>query len=350
MHPLRLLAALAFVAPFVLGCGSNSAPATNPEVDSDVADSSADSILDTTSSCNATDPRSVPLVVNVQPDESDTPIVTALGKAEKSIRVMIYLMGTGNILDTLKKKATEGKSVQIILDSSQKSVNQKYYDQLAASGAKVQWSDTAFTYMHAKILVIDDKEAIISTGNFALSYIQKERNFVARDDDPADVASLAALFDADWNRKAPDLSCTRLVVSPINSRARILALIDSATKSIVVESMQLADDDVRNAIAKRKTAGVDVRVLVADPSWVDTNTDAAVFCSNYGIPAKWLAAPAIHVKAIVVDGARAYLGSENLTFTSLNKNREVGLIASEPDVVKTMSDTFEKDWKIATSF
>jgi phosphatidylserine/phosphatidylglycerophosphate/cardiolipin synthase-like enzyme len=60
--------------------------------------------------------------------------------------------------------------------------------------------------------------------------------------------------------------------------------------------------------------------------------------------------PAIHVKAIAVDGARAYLGSENLSWTSLNENREVGLIAYEPDVLQTMGVTFEKDWAAATPF
>ena len=54
------------------------------------------------------------------------------------------------------------------------------------------------------------------------------------------------------------------------------------------------------------------------------------------------------VKAIVVDGTRAYFGSENLSSTSLSKNREVGLIATEPDVLKLMAETFEKDWAAAT--
>lgn len=348
MRSTHLLPLLLLFSSGPSGCGSAS-PSSAPTGDA-VADQGSDAQTDGPASCAANDPRTVPLTLSVQPDDGDAPIAEAIGRAETSVRVMIYLMGTGNIFDTLKKKATEGKTVRVILDVSQKSTNQKYADGLAAAGAKIQWSDPAFTYMHAKTVVVDDKEAIISTGNFALSYIQKERNYVARDDDPADVASLAALFDADWDRKAPDLSCTRLLVSPINSRERIVALIDSAKTSILVESMQLADDDVRNALAFRKKAGVEVRVLLADPSWIDTNPDAATFCGNFAIPVRWLARPNIHVKSIIVDGVRAYLGSENLTFTSLNKNREVGLIASEPDVLKRMTATFEADWKIATAF
>ena len=56
------------------------------------------------------------------------------------------------------------------------------------------------------------------------------------------------------------------------------------------------------------------------------------------------------MKAIVVDGKAAYLGSENLSTTSLTKNREVGLVTDEATPVTTVAGTFEKDWAIATPF
>jgi phosphatidylserine/phosphatidylglycerophosphate/cardiolipin synthase-like enzyme len=202
--------------------------------------------------------------------------------------------------------------------------------------------------MHAKLIVVDEAEAVISTGNYSVYQMRQERNFVAHDDDPQDIADLVALFDADWERSPPDLSCTRLLVSPVNARQRILALIRGASRSLLVESMQFADKDVRGAVAARKQAGVEVRVLLADPSWIDANQDAATFLAGQGIEARWLAH--LHVKAIVVDGLRAYTGSENLSYTSLSKNREVGLIFADHGAVQPMVDTFEKDWALATPF
>jgi phosphatidylserine/phosphatidylglycerophosphate/cardiolipin synthase-like enzyme len=260
-------------------------------------------------------------------------------------------MGYGATLDGLVAKAKAGVDVRVILDgNAELDVNTKYRTALEAAGAKVEWSDVQFTYMHAKTMVRDDVEALVSTGNYSKTYILKERNYTARLTDAADVADIAALFDADWDRKAPELSCTRLVVSPVNSRDRLVALIESATTSIDIESMQYADSDVQKAVLAKKAAGVTVRVLLAAPSWITANTNAGTYLVSKGIEARWLASPAVHVKAIVVDGTRAYLGSENISYTSLSKNREIGIIHEDAAALTVMTTTFEADWTAATSF
>ncbi|MCC6903044.1 MAG: hypothetical protein IT377_29005 [Polyangiaceae bacterium] len=300
--------------------------------------------------CSELDPRSVPAELAVLPEAGEAPFVTALSAAKTSIDVMVYQMGYGGVLDALTAKAKAGVTVRAILDTSQKSVNQKYHDALVQAGAQVVWSDPDFTYMHAKLIVVDDAVAVISTGNYLKSFMLKERNFVVTDRDPWDLANLSTLFDADFSGKSPNLDCTRLLVSPINAKQRILALIGGAKTTLIVESMQFADTSVRDAVAARKAAGVDVRVILAIPSWIDANQGAATFLASKGIGARWLAAPSVHVKSIVADGARAYVGSENLSYTSLNKNREVGLVMTETAAVKSVTSTFEKDWSSATPF
>jgi phosphatidylserine/phosphatidylglycerophosphate/cardiolipin synthase-like enzyme len=299
--------------------------------------------------CSPTDPRSAPVVVSVQPDEGEKAYVDLIGRARKSLRVFAYLMGAGGVLDGLKAQAQKGLDVRVILDAGQ-TANVKYEQQLVAAGAKVMWSDTTFPFMHAKVIVGDDREAIISTGNFSLSYIQKERNFTAVTSDPKDVGTLLALFEADWQRKSADLTCTRLLVAPTNSRPRLLDLIGAARTSLVVHSMQFADTEIRTAVHARHQAGVDVRVLLADPGWVETNTDGAAFLKGAGIPVRWLASPSVHTKDIVVDGKLAYLGSINLSNTSISKNREVGIIFNDASAVQRLLSAFEKDWAAATAF
>ena len=230
-----------------------------------------------TPACSPLVPRTTPLEVSVLPDAGATPFVSVLLRAKRTIRVMVYQMGTGPIIDTLEAKARAGVKVQIILDVAQKDTNQKYMDRLKAAGADVIWSDTQFQFMHAKMLLVDEAEAVLSTGNYAAFRMTMERNFVVRDADAADVDVLVKLFDADFARKTPDLTCTRLLVSPVNAKQRLLDFIASAKTEVLVESMQLADDDVRDALAARKAAGVVVRVLLADPSWITANADAATF-------------------------------------------------------------------------
>ncbi|HEY8073955.1 MAG TPA: phospholipase D-like domain-containing protein [Labilithrix sp.] len=303
-----------------------------------------------TPACNVMTPRTAPLEVLAMPDAGQAPYTDVLARATKTIRVMVYEIGYGPILDALEAKAKAGLDVRVILDVAQQSTNQKYMDMLTAAGAKAIWSDVQFTYMHAKTIVVDEKEAVVSTGNFAQFRMNIERNFVAHDTDPADVDVLVKLFDADFARTSPDLACTRLLVSPVNSKQRLLDLIGTATKEIVVESMQFEDRDVRAAIVARKNAGVSVRVILADTGFVSANADAATYLASNGIEARYMTSPVVHVKAIVVDGTTAYVGSENLSYTSLVKNREVGVVALEQANVDVVHATFEKDWPTATPF
>jgi phosphatidylserine/phosphatidylglycerophosphate/cardiolipin synthase-like enzyme len=301
--------------------------------------------------CNPTDPRATPVVVSVLPDSGEAAYVDLLSTAQKSIRVFGYQMGYGAVLDTLTAKAKAGVDVRVILDgNTQRDVNDKYRVMLEGAGAKFEWSDPKFTYMHAKTLIVDEREVIVSTGNYGKTFMLKERNYVARITDPQDVGDLLALFEADWGHTAPDLSCTRLLVSPVNSEARLVDLVKSAKTSIVIESMQYDDRAFHDAVLERKAAGVEVRVLLAAPSWIGGNTSAGADLVKSGIPARWLASPNVHVKSMIVDGARAYLGSENISYTSLTKNREIGVVVTDAPALASMSATFETDWAAATSF
>lgn len=327
-------------------CARGPEPDVDPEADADIAVLDPDPVID---ACNATDPRTAAVEVVATPEAGEAPYVEALEGATESIRLQVYLMGYGGILDQLKAKAAAGVDVRVILDQSKRDTNEKYATQLTAAGAQVIWSDPAFTFTHSKYFIVDGRVAVMSTGNYSKSFsIDKERNFVAVDRDPADLADLVALFDADWNRTAPALDCTRMIVSPINARQRILDLIASAESTLTIESMQFADTDVRAAVADRISAGVDVRVLLADANWIDANASAATFLSDRGVTVKWI--PHLHTKAIVADGMRAYIGSENLSWTSLTKNREVGVIVVEESSIAPVAATFEKDWAAGTLF
>jgi phosphatidylserine/phosphatidylglycerophosphate/cardiolipin synthase-like enzyme len=336
------------VFPVALLLACTTAPSDSealPDGDDGKMDS-ADPIEDF---CNATDPRAMPVEVAVTPDAGEAPYLDALTSAQHSIDVEIYLMGYGGILDTLKAKAAGGVKVRVILDQYKMDTNQKYYDMLAAAGAEVKWSSPSFTYQHSKVLLVDGKVAVISTGNYSKSYsIELERNHVATDRDPADLADLGALFEADWTGQPAQMPCTRMVISPINSRTRIIDLINSATQTLTIESMQFADYKVRDAVKARVEAGVEVRALIADTGFVSANAAAAEYLKGLGVTVKWI--PHLHTKVIVADGTRAYLGSENLSQTSLDKNREVGVIVTDDSSIAPLRTSFETDWAAGTAF
>ncbi len=340
-----LLAALALVA-----CGPMEADLEEP-----LPDSTQWTRFDTSElrrrvdPCSMTGRRAVPLEVFAQPEVAEQPFLDALAGARRSVRVMVYQLTSPTIREALRAKAAAGVPVRVILDGEQKRSNQTSFDVLTTAGAQVQWSDPRFTYTHAKFVVVDDAVALVTSSNFD-GYMRSGRNFGAVDRDVSDVRGLAQLFDADWTGTEPSLACTRLVVSPTNARERHLSLLRGATRTLEIESMQFSDWDIRNAVLERHRAGVAVRVLLAAPAWVSANDAAGGWLVGQGIDARWRSSPAVHAKAIVVDGRRAFLGSENLSRTSLSYNREVGLVTTEADDLEVLAGTFERDWATATRF
>jgi phosphatidylserine/phosphatidylglycerophosphate/cardiolipin synthase-like enzyme len=131
-----------------------------------------------------------------------------------------------------------------------------------------------------------------------------------------------------------------------------VSLIAAAKKSLYIESLEFSNTDVENAVVARYKAGIDVKVLLADPTFSTSITSAYSFLKAEGVPGRDLVTPEVHAKMILVDGERAYFGSENMSYTSLNLNREVGLevLTSNGEDVGALTKTFESDWARATTF
>jgi phosphatidylserine/phosphatidylglycerophosphate/cardiolipin synthase-like enzyme len=52
----------------------------------------------------------------------------------------------------------------------------------------------------------------------------------------------------------------------------------------------------------------------------------------------------MHVRAIVQDSRRVFIGSQGLRRAELDRRREVGVIVDDKDVVRGVTRIFEKDW------
>jgi phosphatidylserine/phosphatidylglycerophosphate/cardiolipin synthase-like enzyme len=58
----------------------------------------------------------------------------------------------------------------------------------------------------------------------------------------------------------------------------------------------------------------------------------------------------VHAKAIVVDDNLAFVGSQNFTSTSLDENRELGVIVSDPDLVARLKAILDRDLAASRPF
>lgn len=63
------------------------------------------------------------------------------------------------------------------------------------------------------------------------------------------------------------------------------------------------------------------------------------------IPYGALTGGILHAKYLLVDGKRAYVGSQNFDWRSLEHIHETGLLIDDPDVVAQLSAVFEQDWQ-----
>jgi cardiolipin synthase A/B len=159
-----------------------------------------------------------------------------------------------------------------------------------------------------------------------------------------DVAEAVAIFQADWNRTQPVLHDTNMVVSPVNSRAKITALIASAQTSLLIEDEEMYDASSEDALIVAACRGVGVRLILPGPADIAA-ADVARLRAG-GVQLVYVSAPFIHAKVIVADGRLAFVGSENFSATSLDENREVGLLLSDTTALATITATFERDWAV----
>jgi phosphatidylserine/phosphatidylglycerophosphate/cardiolipin synthase-like enzyme len=84
--------------------------------------------------------------------------------------------------------------------------------------------------------------------------------------------------------------------------------------------------------------GVRVRLLISDTS------DGVSAVRSHGVKVELMSSPYVHAKAIVADGKRVFIGSENISSVSLDDNREMGIILQTKAAVGVVESTFQADW------
>lgn len=261
-------------------------------------------------------------------------LVAVIKGADKSVHMSMYLLSNSRIIDALVDSKRAGNDVKVVLNKTfppNGGDNTNAYEALSSRGVPVRWAPAAYTFTHSKMIIVDSARVLIMTMNLTHSSPTTNREYIATNTDPDDVAITEQLFDADFSNKAVKVS-TKLVVSPADAsglepREHLRRLIGLAERSLDVEVQTLSDTTVVDAIVAAQQAGVAVRVVLSGETTVTPAQSAAVAkLKQNGVPIRSLSSPNVHAKAIVVDGKYAYIGSHNMTANSLTQNREVGVI------------------------
>ena len=293
--------------------------------------------------------QSGPLIT--EPQAGFSPVYRLIRHARHSIDLTMYELSDTKAEHDLAAAAQRGVTVKVILDQREKSHNSAAFGYLTSHGVRVAWSSTRFEYTHQKTLLVNGSTAVIMTANLTSEYYSSSRDFLVLDTKAADVAAIAQVFNADFaHRSIQPGDGKDLVWSPTDSQATLLDLIGGATKSLRIYSEEMGDTTVEDALIKAAGRGVNVKVCGENESG-EYDSDfsrlaaAGVHVSYYSSSHGFY----IHGKVVEADygtgHARVFIGSENFSSTSLNRNRELGLITSNQKVLSAIALTFAGDYR-----
>ncbi len=352
-----LIALFLSVILLFLGCSSLPNLNTTPTITSTVTITAMTSQATATSAITPTPQAasaSGTYSLITEPEAGITPVISMIQTATKSIDLVMYELYDQQIENALITAENHGIAVRVLLNEGEygaapDSATQTAYNYLKTAGVPVHWAPSYFALTHQKTLIIDGDSALIMTFNLTPEYYSADRDFGVIDNDQTDVSAIELTFGYDWQgikNTAP--AGANLFWSP-GADTTILAAINNSKTSLCIENEEMSDIPVVNALVAAEKRGVNVEVVMTESSEWDTNF-AILRAAGIGVRTYVANAPLyIHAKIILVDGTSALVGSQNFSESSLDDNRELGIIVNTPDIVNSLLTTFQSDWNGAAT-
>jgi phosphatidylserine/phosphatidylglycerophosphate/cardiolipin synthase-like enzyme len=293
----------------------------------------------------------------VEPDDGRTLVLQALNAATKSIDLTIYELSDPQIISALKSAQARKVAVRVLYNWYSFTPRMQQTDitpvvqKLTQAGIQCRRAPRTFEVTHEKAFVIDGTTAIVMSFNLTAEYFGTTRDFGIVTTVLAEVAEIDAVFQADWSSKAITPKVGSLVWSPVNSSAKLTSLVASAQKTLDIYCEEADDPGTLGAMVAAAKRGVKVRFIAAVLSAegkINGNARGVTTLLNGGVDAVCKTFLYIHAKMVLADygmpQAQAYIGSENFACTSLNMNRECGIIVNESAILDPLNTTYASDW------
>ena len=256
----------------------------------------------------------------VQPDAGIAPIVTAIKQAKKSIDILIFRLDRYEIDARARGRGGPGCHVRALTAHTNRG------------------GDKSLRKLEMRLL---------GRRRHRVAHRRRPRPLSRQDDDRRQQgpARLRLQLHGPRHREEPQLrrhqeepeagagsrsSCSRPTSTgsptrpartvsssaPTTRASGSRAFIKGARKQLLIYDPQVTDDAMLRLITERIKAGVDVKIIgKVEAKWNITS-------EKY--PGKRL-----HIRAIIRDGKRAFLGSQSLRRLELEKRREVGVIVTD---------------------
>ncbi len=266
----------------------------------------------------------------IEPFAGVAPVVRFIREAHRRLDINTYLLTDRVILRAVHAAVRHGVRVRIIIARHPYGRRPRgEMARLRATGAQVHYAPRRFSrryvFDHAKYMVSGD-HGEIGTANMTWSAFHKNRESLWTGHDPRIARALRTVFQADWSqRHAGHAPRETLILSPGATAGVVRAL--RMPGRVCIESEELGRD--RRVLAALRAKGRAADLLL--PSRLNRyDRRVARDVASFGVHVRFLRHPYIHAKLIAGPGS-AFIGSENLSPSSLDRNREVGLILHGDD-------------------
>jgi cardiolipin synthase A/B len=277
-----------------------------------------------------------------QPDEGLKPLLAAIKRAKRRLTIVIFRFDLDALEEALAAAVERGVEVVALIAHTNKGGEdrlRKLEQRLLKKGVTVNRTDDDMVRYHGKLLVVDRREAHILGFNFTKQDLES-RSFGVIVRNRRMIKELLRLFEADASRADYSPQVKDLVVSPENARRRLEAFLRKARVSLDIYDPNVADDRMLAVLQKKAARGVKIRILGAlEKKWQKTKVAKV----------RPLRGVRLHVRAIVRDDDRAFIGSQSLRKLELDERREVGIIIREREIVRKVAKVFNRDWKRAAA-
>ena len=274
----------------------------------------------------------------IQPDDGVKPLINAINGAKRSVSIVIFRFELPELEKALKAACKRGVDVHaLVAHTTGKGQHKlrKLESRLLEHGATVARTDDEMVRYHGKLMIIDRKVLYVMGFNYLPLDIRRSRSLGIVTRKPANVREALRVIQTDEDRSEsfrPRKS--DLVISPENSRQQLTRFIRKARRQLLIYDAGLTDDKMIAELMKRAKAGVKIRVLgKLEKKW-----------HGHGVKCKELHMR-LHVRAMIRDGRRAFIGSQSLRRLELDERREVGIMVRDTKIARRLERLFKSDWE-----
>jgi phosphatidylserine/phosphatidylglycerophosphate/cardiolipin synthase-like enzyme len=269
----------------------------------------------------------------VQPDDGIGPILRAIQGARRSIDIHIFRLDRKLIEKALRDAIGRGVTVRTLIAHTARAGEKalrKLEQRLLEIGATVSRSADDLVRYHGKIMIVDREKLFVLGYNLTRDDIDRSRSLGVATKKPDLVLEALKLFEADFDRNPYGGNARDFLVSPQNARERLTALLKGARRELLIYG-QVTDNATIRVLEDRVRKGVSVRII----GKVERGHD---------LSAEKYPGSRLHVRAIVRDRRRAFVGSMGLRRLELDARREIGVIVRDPKAVRKIVSVFDADW------